>query len=270
MEQTNPRSRRSVRLGLVGVFIAAKLFFVGDASAQTQEEYAPVIDPANFTTEITNPYFPLKPGTRWVYEGPDDAGDIERGEVKVTTDTRKVMGVTTVVVHDVRTVKGELQEDTYDWYAQDKEGNVWYFGEDTKAYNAGKVESTEGSWEAGVDGAQPGIVMNANPKVGDSYRQEYYKGHAEDMADVLSLDEKRTVRYGSYEGVLKTKDYTPLEPGLVEHKYYAKDVGLIYEVHVEGPAGEIELIEMTTTAGGSPPSPSPSPSPPACEEGDPQ
>ena len=261
MPQIHRQRGRSARLGLVGVFFAAVIFLVGGTDAEAQD-YAPVIDPANFTTEVTNPYFPLKPGIRWVYEGPNDAGDTEHVVVEVTPETRVVMGVTCVVVHDVVTVKGKVQEDTFDWYAQDKDGNVWYFGEDSKSYDGGQRASTAGSWEAGVDGAQPGIIMEASPKVGDSYRQEYYKGHAEDMADVLSVSEKKTVRYGSYEGVLKTKDYTALEPGVVENKYYAKDVGAIFEVQVQGDSGQLELTEMTRPDSPSP-APSPSPDPPS-------
>jgi hypothetical protein len=233
------------------------------------EEYAPQIDPADFTTEITNPLFPLRPGTTWVYEGPDDAGDIERKEVVVTPETRQVMGVTCVVVHDQMSMDGELLEDTYDWYAQDKDGNVWYFGEDTKEYEGGTVVKTEGSWEAGKDGAQPGIVMKAAPGVGDRYRQEYYQGQAEDMAEVLSVDEHFTVTQGSHDGVLKTRDWNPLEPGISEHKYYAPGVGTIFEEVVEGETGHLELLEMTEGAPRAAAAPPPSePSTPPGEDDD--
>ena len=142
-----------------------------------QKAYAPHIEPADFTTKIDNEYFPLKPGTTFVYEGA-----AERGEMTVTHDTKKVMGVECVVVDDRAWEDGKLIERTYDWFAQDKQGTVWYFGEDTKEYENGKVVSTKGSWEAGVDGAKPGIIMHADPKVGQSYRQEYYRarlGHGE-------------------------------------------------------------------------------------------
>jgi hypothetical protein len=130
-----------------------------------------------------------------------------------------------VVVDDRAWEGGQLIEKTYDWFAQDKEGNVWYFGEDTKEYEDGKVVSTKGSWEAGVDGAKPGIIMPADPKVGQSYRQEYYPGEAEDMARVLSLNDTVTVPYGSFDHVLETKEWTPLEPGFYEKKYYVGGVG---------------------------------------------
>jgi hypothetical protein len=131
-----------------------------------------------------------------------------------------------------------------DWYAQDEDGNVWYFGEDTKQLEGGKIVSTDGTWEAGKDGAQPGIMMEADPQVGDEYRQEYYEGQAEGMAEVLSLDEQVTVSYGSYENVLMTKEWNPLEPDVIEHKYYAEGVGNLLEETVEGGSGGFELLEM--------------------------
>jgi hypothetical protein len=207
------------------------------------EAYSPNIDPANFVDEIDNKYFPLKPGTTFVYEGKTEEGT-ERIEVTVTSDTTRVMGVECVVVRDKVFLNGGLIEDTFDWYAQDKEGNVWYFGEDTKEYENGKVVSTEGSWEAGVDGAKPGIYMQADPTVGETYRQEYYKGEAEDMAKVLSLDESATVPYGSFDHLLMTKDWNPLEAGVVEQKYYAPGIGNVLEVGVKGNSDRIELIDV--------------------------
>jgi hypothetical protein len=142
----------------------------------------------------------------------------------VTSDTKKVMGVECVVVDDRGWENGKLIEQTYDWYAQDKEGNVWYFGEDTKEYENGKVVSTKGSWEGGVDGAKPGIMMQSNPKMGQSYRQEYYVGKAEDMAKVVSLNVSATVPYGSFDHVLVAKEWTPLQPGFSGKKYYVRGV----------------------------------------------
>jgi hypothetical protein len=155
------------------------------------------------------------------------------------------MGVTCVVVRDTVTLDGEVVEDTYDWFAQHVDGAVWYFGEDTKEYEDGQVSSTEGAWEAGVDGAQPGIVMPAEPKVGDSYRQEYYQGEAEDMAEVLSLTESVTVPAGTYQDVLMTEDVNPLEPDVVEHKYYASGAGLVLTVQVEGGSDREELVRQS-------------------------
>ena len=207
--------------------------------------YQPQIDPANFVDVIDNPFFPYTPGTKYIYEGETQDG-LERIEVEILDETREVMGVTTTVIRDTVSLDGKLVEDTFDWYAQDKEGNVWYFGEDSKEYENGKVVSTEGSWEAGVDGAEPGIMMQANPQVGQVYRQEYYVGEAEDMAGVLSLSESESVPYGSFDNLLMTREWTPLEPGMVEHKYYAPGVGLILEVVVEGGSGRVELIQIQT------------------------
>ncbi len=165
----------------------------------------------------------------------------------VTNQTKTILGVTnTVVLDTVWDEDDELVEETYDWYAQDKEGNVWYFGEDSKEYEAGVLVSTAGSWEAGVDGAKPGIIMEANPQIGDSYRQEYYVGEAEDMAEVLSLSETASVPYDSFTGCLKTKEWTPLEPDIVAHKYYAPGVGCVMEIMVEGGSEHVELIDVRT------------------------
>jgi hypothetical protein len=204
------------------------------ASAQEHKAYAPHINPSEFSTTIDNEYLPLKPGTTFVYEG-----GAERDEMTVTHDSKKVMGVECVVVDDRAWESGKLIERTYDWFAQDKEGTVWYFGEDTREYENGKVVSTKGSWEAGVDGAKPGIIMQADPKVGQSYHQEYYKGEAEDMAKVQSLNESVTVPYGSFDHVLVTREWTPLEPSYDEHKYYARGVGQVY-------GGGSELVEVKT------------------------
>jgi hypothetical protein len=209
------------------------------------EPYEPVIDPADFVTVIDNPYFPLTPGTTLVYEGESD-GEQERVEVTTTHDTKQILGITAIVVHDQVFVEGDLAEDTFDWYAQDRWGNVWYLGEDTKELDGGEVVSTEGSWEAGVDGAQPGIIMLADPLVGDTYRQEFYAGEAEDMASVIALDESVEVTFGSFDQVLVTEDSTPLEPKLLEHKLYANGIGVVMEELVKGGSEMLELIEVRT------------------------
>ena len=206
--------------------------------------YAPTIDPADFVAVIDNEFFPLTPGARWVYEG-ETADGLERDEVVVTDERREIMGVSTIVVRDTATLDGEISEDTYDWYAQDRDGNVWYFGEDTTEYEDGEAVSTEGSWEAGVDGALPGIVMLAEPAVGDAYRQEFLAGAAEDMGEVLRVDDTASVPFGDFDGVLVTEDWTPIEPDVVEEKSYASGIGVVLEVAVQGGGGErVELVEF--------------------------
>ena len=204
------------------------------------------LDPADFTSEIDNPWMPLRVGARWVYRETNAEGAVQRVEVTVLDETKVLMGVETRVVHDVVTEDGELVEDTFDWYAQDADGNVWYFGEDTKEYEDGKVATTAGSWEAGVDGAQPGVLVPAEPEVGLAYRQEYDEGEAEDAAAVLSLDEKVGVPFGAFEGVLMTKDFTPLEPEILEHKFYARGAGLVLALAISGGSDREELVEFTT------------------------
>jgi hypothetical protein len=206
--------------------------------------YAPELDPADFVDVVDNPYMPFIPGSKWVYEG-DDNGDTERSETVVLDETRLIQGIKATVVHDTVRTNGELAEDTYDWYAQDKEGNVWYLGEDTHEYENGKVVSSDGAWEYGKDGALPGIVMLAHPKVGDAYRQEYYEGEAEDMGEVLKVGAMVKIGLGSYDDVVVTEDWTPIEADVIEEKSYAPGVGVIQEVVTAGGTGDIELIEFT-------------------------
>jgi hypothetical protein len=206
--------------------------------------YDPTIDPADFVAAIDNPYLPLTAGSRWVYEG-IVAGGLERTEVVVTDQTRTVMGVAVTVVRDTVSVDGEVVEDTYDWYAQDRDGNVWYFGEDVKSFDAGQLTDTDGSWEAGADGALPGIVMLAEPAVGQAYRQEYYEDEAEDLGEVIAVGGSQVVPAGSYDHVITTRDWNPLEPDVVEEKQYAPGVGLIREARVVGGDEEATLVELT-------------------------
>jgi hypothetical protein len=224
------------------------LFLLGLAACGSSDEctvdetYDPSIDPADFTnsTTIDNPLLPLVPGTTYSYVGGD-----ESIEVTVTDDTKVILGVSCVVVRDTVTLDGEVVEDTLDWYAQDNDGNVWYMGEDTEEYEDGVVVSTEGSWEAGVDGAKPGIVMHANqPPVGEPYQQEYYACEAEDQAEVVSLDEAVTVPFGQYDNCLQTRELTPLEPDVNEYKYYCPDVGLVLEVDIAS-GDRTELTQVT-------------------------
>jgi hypothetical protein len=210
------------------------------------ENYNPVIDPANFVGTIDNPYLTLMPGRVWVYEGVDD-GEKVRIEVEVTQDTKTILGVITTVVRVREWADGKLKEDTFDWYAQDKDGNVWYFGEDSKEIDDDEVVSTDGSWEAGLNMARPGMIMKADPQTGDAYRQEFLKGEAEDMGQVLKIDESITIGLGRYEKCIRIKDWTPLEPDVIEHKFYSRDAGnVILEKKVAGETGHIELIEMKT------------------------
>jgi hypothetical protein len=182
-------------------------------------------------------------GSRWVYRETDGEGGVQRVEVAVTDRTKTILGIQATVVHDVVSEDGEVIEGTFDWYAQDRWGNVWYLGEDTKEYDKGKV-STKGSWEAGVDGAQAGVMLPGSPEVGQVYRQEYYEGEAEDAGEILSLEEQVEVPFGSYQDVLMTKDYTPLEPDVLEHKFYAQGIGPVLFVQVAGGSSTERLLSF--------------------------
>ena len=236
--------RAAIGLATTALVVAAAASSCGGSgSSLPQADEAVELDPGDFTAEIDNPWMPFRVGARWVYREIDQEGAAQRVEVTVLDETRQVMGVETRVVHDVVSEDGEIVEDTYDWYAQDADGNVWYFGEDTKEFEDGKLATTAGSWEAGVDGAQPGILVPAEPDVGTTYRQEYYEGEAEDAAEVLSLEEKVEVPFGSFDGVLMTKDFTPLEPDLLEHKFYARGIGVVLALVISGGSDREELLE---------------------------
>ena len=204
------------------------------------QSYAVAIATEQFSHPLTNDYFPLEPGLFAVFEGGS-----ERVEVKVTADTKVIMGVTTRVITDQVFVDGELQEDTVDWYAADNAGNVWYFGEETAEYENGQITSTDGSWEAGVDGALPGIIMLANPEVGDTYRQEFYSGQAEDVAKVYAVEQSVTVPKDSYDLVIVTEDWSLLTPAVHERKWYAPNVGVVHEETISGGSGTLSLIDFT-------------------------
>ena len=206
--------------------------------------YDPVIKPANFVVGINNPYFPLTPGTTFIYEGQTAAG-LEHDEFFVTHNTTVILGVTCIEVHDTVRVNGELTEDTLDWFAQDKEGNVWYFGENSKQLANGLIVGLEGSWTGGVDGAKPGIIMKAHPAVGDFYRQEFSLGNAEDFAQTLSLKASVTVPFGSFDHCLRSQETTPLEPDVVEDKFYVRGVGNILAVD-EHTGERTELIKIVS------------------------
>jgi hypothetical protein len=200
------------------------------APAAPQAKTVPLPQPAAFVSAIDNPYFPLAPGTAFHYRSETQDG-VETEDVEVTHDTKLITGVSTTVVHDFVRLDGEPLEETFDWYAQDGDGNVWYFGEDSKEFEDGEVVSTEGSWEAGVDGARPGIVMLAHPRPGASYRQELAPDVAEDMARVLGVRSSVTVPYGDFDACVHTLEWSPLELGVREQKFYCPGIGLVLEVH---------------------------------------
>jgi hypothetical protein len=207
------------------------------------DEYTVSVGPGDFVARIDNVWLPLAPGARWVYEG-RDGDEVERIEVEVLAETRVVNGVTATVVRDTVYVDGQLVEDTFDWFAQDDAGNVWYLGEASTEYEDGEIIGTAGSWEWGVDGALPGVIMWADPQVGQAYRQEFYEGEAEDVARVDRRGASATVAAGSFDDVLVIAEWNPMEPDVVEEKYYARGVGVVKEQKIEGGSETVELIRF--------------------------
>jgi hypothetical protein len=203
----------------------------------------PEFDPHDFVRVVDNRLFPLRPGTRFIYKGEEDA-EPERVVTDVTHDEKTILGVKVVVVLDRVYMSGELKEKTLDWYAQDKRGNIWYFGEDSKEYEDGEVVSTAGSWEAGKDGARAGIIMPAHPHVGQVTQQEFAAGVAEDMARVLHLGLKVSVPYGSFHACVETEEFTPLEPGTKEVKFYCPRIGFVKARDVSGGTAHIALTKI--------------------------
>jgi len=204
--------------------------------------YDPVIDPSNFVPQVDNPYFPLRPGTTFIYEGHTAKG-FEHDEFAVTRNTRVILRVTCVEVHDTVTVDGELTEDTLDWFAQDRDGNVWYFGENTHELEDGLITTIDGTFMAGVNGDKPGIIMKAHPAIGDFYRQEFSLSNAEDFAETVSLTASVTVPAGTFHNCLKSKETTPLETDLLEYKFYAPGVGNVLTVDARTGDRE-ELVQI--------------------------
>ncbi len=236
---TTPRRTATFFLILGALGIAA----CGEEKADSSSTTATELDPADFTTEIDNPWWPMKPGSRWVYRETDTEGANQKVVVTVTDRTKTIAnGIEARVVHDVATEDGKFVEVTDDWYAQDGDGNIWYLGEDTTEYKNGKPVSTSGSFEAGVDGAEPGIMIPANPEPGMTYRQEYYKGEAEDQGEIMSLDQQAEVPAGYFERTLMTRDTNPLEPKVNEFKFYARGVGPVLAVAVSGGSDREELL----------------------------
>ncbi len=229
-------------LGLVGCGAAGDPPTVSPGGVDMLEIPTPSPDPDDFVERIDNPWLPLLPGAEWTYESSEG----ETIRVTVTDETREVAGVTTTVVRDVVTDQdGEVVEETDEWFAQDRDGNVWSFGEDTVAYDDRGRPDRAGSWEAGVDGAEAGIAMLARPRRGDGYQREHAPGEAEDRATVLSLDASLNLSSDSFTGLLLTEESTPLEPGVVEQTYYARGTGPVFEETVSGGSEEKELVDFT-------------------------
>lgn len=214
-----------------------------DAGGLPQGSEKVELDPDDFTTEIDNPWWPMTPGSKWVYTETDREGANQRVEVTVTDKTKKVAnGVTARIVRDEVTEDGVPVEVTDDWYAQDADGNIWYLGEATTEYEDGKPVSTEGSFEAGKDGAEAGIIMPADPRPGMKFRQEYLEGEAEDRGEIVATDAQAEVPFGHFRNVVMTKDTNPLEPKVLEFKFYARGVGPVLAISVSGSTDKEELI----------------------------
>ena len=207
-------------------------------------DYHPAIDPDDFSAGVTNPWFPLKPGTTYVYAGTKD--DQKAIDVfAVSKRTKVIDGVQTRVVNDRLYLNGVLEERTSDYYSQDRCGNVWYFGEDTAQLDAhGNVVSRDGSFRAGVGGAQPGVFMQAHPEFGRQFRQEWSAGNAEDTFKVIAENETVTVPFGRFHHALRTQETTALEPEVVDNKLYARGVGEVVEVAVKGPVERLLLVDV--------------------------
>ena len=240
------RSSSAPALGALALLLAlgpAVAMRSQPSAAASGLECPPFPGTGAFVDRIDNRYMPLFPGTTYVYRGAED-GEEQHDLVAVTNETKTILGVDAVVVHDTVTDKhGHLLEETLDWFAQDDAGNVWYLGEDSKAYDNGQV-STEGSWEAGVDGAQPGIVMAAQPHKGDAYGQECAPPDAEDEARIIDLETPVRTPRGDYGHTLQIRESTPLEPGVAEDKFYAPCIGLVKVVVVKGGKGSTSLVDV--------------------------
>lgn len=214
-----------------------------DRQQTVDASFAPRLDASRFVSAVTNQFFPLVPGTTLRYRGTGRASN-ETTVTTVTNDTRMIMGIRAVVVHDQVFVGEVLKEDTFDWYAQDADGTVWYMGEDTKEYRDGRVASNEGSWEAGVNGAQPGVMMWADPAahLGATYRQEYLAGVAEDMGKVIGVSASVSTPYGKFDGCVETEDTSPLEPNVRGRKFYCRGVGIVKEVESANETSELVAV----------------------------
>jgi hypothetical protein len=240
------RSGRIVPIAIAAL-LAAGLLVTRDWTERVAAGPSPAaIDPNDFTEPVPNPYFPLTPGMVFRYRGSEDNQRfVER--LAVTPATKVIQGVTTTVVRDIlRRADGTLAEKTHDWYAADNNGNVWYFGEATATYRPdGSINSTEGSWEAGVKGAVAGTIMLANPKPTDAYRQEFYPGHAEDQAWTVQVNAHVRVPLRSFDRVVRSFEWTRLEPNVLSAKFYARGFGIVKEQDVAGGTELFELVAVT-------------------------
>jgi hypothetical protein len=224
-------------LALIAVVGAA-----GCGSGGTSSSSTTTATRTGFTANVTNPWFPLRPGSVYRYRGVKD-GEPSREVMTVTHRTKTIDGATCVVVSDLLYIRGKLEERTEDYYTQDAKGNVWYFGEKTAELDEhGNVKNTSGSWMAGVDGAKPGIFMFVHPRAGDSARQEYLKGEAEDHFQVVAIGVTAAVPFKTFRGAMLTKEWTPLEPDVIDHKYYARGIGTVLEQTVKGGNERNELV----------------------------
>lgn len=228
-------------LAVAGIALAA----ITACSDNTTEPYDVSVNPANFVAGIDNPYYPLTPGKRFRYEGESTDGH-ETNIVVVTNQTYNILGVACTVVEDTVLVDGDLIEATTDWFAQDTDGSVWYMGEASRSFENGHLASTEGSWEAGKNGALPGVIMVGSPKPGGPYRQEFEAGTAEDRGQIIATDAKVTVPYGTFTHCIETEEWSDIEPGIVEYKFYAKNVGVVRSVSVVGEEDDSKLVSVTS------------------------
>jgi len=214
-------------VALLAIGLGGALYWYTQNPAMgAKAEYHPPFDPKNFVSKVTNKYFALEPGSKFTYEKKTNKG-MERTEVRVLSETKEILGVTTIVVSDRVWLNDKLKEDTRDWYAQDRDGNVWYFGEEVANYKDGKLVNYSGTWEAGVDGAKPGIMMLAQPKVGLTYQQEHAKGKAEDMGTIIAIGKQVKVPYGTFQGCVQIRDWSRIEKSANEYKYYCPGVGFV-------------------------------------------
>jgi hypothetical protein len=237
------KAHRIVSLGLGGLAAVLAVTVSLVTGAGGAHAIGGGVNPANFTNPAPNPYFPLKEGRLYVYRG-TEGGDRLRERLLVTHRTKTIVGVQTVVVLDVLHANGELAEKTRDWYQADNDGTVWYFGEDTAEYENGHVVSREGSWQAGAHGAVAGVIMPANPKATDAYRQEFWLGHAEDQAWIVTRYAHAQVPIGTLDHLDRSFEWTRLEPRVVSLKFYAKGLGIVAERDVAGGTEDMQLIAV--------------------------